>query len=249
MGGSAGLWARRHVEDLPAEGRAVRAARDVLFVAALSCIDETGFLSYSMARLADECRLSVRMTQEAVRLLSRLEFLVQGDRGFRLARYVSEVQSGATSGGTKFRALRGRDSQDSLDTLPSPEEELKPCESPAREERAGGRALETDSPKKREREPVSPELLARVWAPVLGKLVRDREGAPQFRGFTDYEALELLELGREVVVGCPVELTSEERAELGLKVARAAIETGMSRGRVLRIVASPVLVFADFRSP
>lgn len=219
MGGSAGLWARKHMDDLPREGKGAKAAPMILLVAGLSCIDDTGWLPYSMARLADESRQSVRATQEAVRLLSRMEFLVQGSGGFRLSKYIG----GGTDGGTRFRRIKGRDSLDSLDASPSSKSpELS--KSPALLEAGEG-----------ERKRVTQEIRDRVWAPVLGKLM---QLAPRFRGFTNYESLELLELGREIVIGCPVDLDDGERGELALRISIAACETGMARGRKLRVVCS-----------
>jgi len=240
LGGSAGIWARQHMDDLPRRGRAVRAARDVLYTAALSSIDATGWLPYTMAHLADECRLSVRMTQEAVRLLTGLEYLVQGEGGFRLARYVAEclrdtsgATTGATLGGKKFRHIKGRDSRDSLDSRDtvSPESDFKLSQSLAREERA------SETPKKRRPE-YTAETLAKVWAPIQQQLRQSIE--PQKFG-QYWEPLELVELtATEFVVYAP-QLWVDPDLEVFVaeRIGAVAASVNMLRGRTVRITHDP----------
>lgn len=56
----------------------------VLTRASLSCMDETGFLAWSWAKLANECRITVRSLESQAKLLAELELLVRGDAGFRV---------------------------------------------------------------------------------------------------------------------------------------------------------------------
>jgi hypothetical protein len=220
--------------------------RHILLRVAASVIDDEARLKIRRPRewISQQTGIGGRTLELYMVRLARLELLVPGDdRLLRLPQFFawdhakspqSLTQNDRQNGGEISRYKEGNllEKVDSSEEL-SPKE-LKPSQSPAREKRAGG---------------VTPEIRKKVWGPVLGKLRRLQEGAPQFRGFTDYDALELLELGEVVVVGCPVKLDEGERAELALRIARAAGETGMLRDRLLRIVYVERPVMADARAP
>ena len=167
MGGDAGLWVRRHVRELETRERVV------MFTAALSCMDSTGLVPYSMMRLADECGLSLRSTQAAVRTLSRLEFLVQADTGFRLARYIEQTLGGGKICREKPKekennteGIQGirRDSRDSQGFSLSPQD-LKPDKLPARPD-SGRTGDEQQKSAGSERQKPDRNMLVRIWAPI-----------------------------------------------------------------------------------
>jgi hypothetical protein len=56
----------------------------VLTRAALSCLDETGMLRWSRAKLAHECRLDVRTLDTHLPKLNKLDLLKPADQGFRV---------------------------------------------------------------------------------------------------------------------------------------------------------------------
>jgi hypothetical protein len=60
----------------------------ILTRAALSCMDETGMLRWTPARLAAACRLTVRSLETHLPRLSKLGLLSQADEGFRVSGWV-----------------------------------------------------------------------------------------------------------------------------------------------------------------
>ena len=207
--------------------------RLILYEISAWCMDDTGSLQWTKEHLASTCGIAFRTFERHFKVLTDLRLVLWSKGGFCLIAYWEKQNPGAQidrqidrqNGGAYKEGTRQNPSD-----FHSPKE-LKPSSIPAPEKRAR----------------VTAEIKAKVWAPVLGKLRRLREGVPRFRGFNNYESLELLELGEEVVIGCPVELDDGERMELALAISRAAIETGMSRGRKLSVVYTGVI--AGARSP
>lgn len=230
MGGEAGLWVRRHARQLG------KRERLVMYTAGLSCLDATGFLSYSMLRLADECGLSDRSTQAAVRILSKLEYLVQGEAGFRLARYVRDRNGGKTfrdrdaesarSGGKIFRAQEEvipRDSEDSRDTqgFSLSSEFSNSRGSPVRKE-ASERAIDG-------------EMLRRIWAGIAVQLRRDLGERSREAQYLQNLTLDSVN-SRELVVVYDGYLSEESIPILRETIYLAAEISGHRRGRQIRLI-------------
>jgi len=62
----------------------------IMWRASWSCQDDTGWLPRSNAWLAERCALSERSLERHLPQLRKLEFLVKGDGGFRLPRFVAD---------------------------------------------------------------------------------------------------------------------------------------------------------------
>jgi len=197
--------------------------RLILYEISAWCMDDTGSLQWTKEHLASTAGISFRSFERHFKVLANLGLVLWTGAGFTLTEFWEKREGDRQSDRQIVRQIGGAykegTPQNPSDKLPS-SELLKPSELPAQEKRAR----------------VTPEIKAKVWAPVLGRLRRLRETDRQFSGFTDYDALELLELGEVVTIGCPVELDDGDRMELALEISHAAIGTGMSRGRCLRVV-------------
>jgi hypothetical protein len=68
--------------------------RHILTTAAISCIDATGWLAWERFDLAEGCAVAERSLERHLPKLAKLEYLVRGDKGFRLARYLRDRQNG-----------------------------------------------------------------------------------------------------------------------------------------------------------
>lgn len=90
MGWDATRWSRQR----PVVAVLDSTQRLILTTAAVSCIDATGWLAWERSDIAEECDVAERSLERHLPKLAKLEYLVRGEKGFRLARYLRDRQNG-----------------------------------------------------------------------------------------------------------------------------------------------------------
>lgn len=85
MGFSASQWAHRRENTRGLDST----QRLILWAAAWSCIDTTGWLACGRGWIAETCGLSARSLDRHLPQLAKLQLLVPGDAGFRLSAFMT----------------------------------------------------------------------------------------------------------------------------------------------------------------